>query len=149
MARSLLALIDLKTDRLIERFDPRLWFIRLLISAMFLESGFDKLFNWSRYEIEVASHHIPWPAAALLAAMLTEFFGSAALLTGVALAPALLALALYTLIINAVYFDFWNQTGLAAVVSRKEFLKNLAVAGGLLAYLVDALRDRFPSSARP
>ncbi|MGA9658536.1 MAG: DoxX family protein [Asticcacaulis sp.] len=128
------------TAQIIERFDHKLWLVRLLMAAMFLESAIDKILHWTRYVSEVNAHHIPFPEIALFMAASVELAGSAALLTGFALAPALLALAAYTLIINIFYFDFWNLPLPDAIMARKEFLKNLAVAGGLLAYMIDALR---------
>ena len=134
--------LNLYVARLADRFDHKLWLVRVLMAAMFLESAVDKMFNWSHYTTEVAAHHIPFPAFALVCATTVELAGSAALLFGVALAPALLALAAYTLIINFFYFDFWALPLPDAVGARKEFLKNLAVAGGLLAYMFDALTLR-------
>ncbi len=134
--------LNIYAARFVDRFDHKLWFVRVLMAAMFLESAVDKMLHWPQYMAEVAAHNIPLPPVALLAATLVELAGSAALLFGFALAPALLALAAYTLIVNFFYFDFWALPMPEAVMARKEFLKNLAVAGGLLAYMCDALIAR-------
>jgi hypothetical protein len=43
-------------------------------------------------------------------------------------------------VVSFFYFDFWNQIDVAAVMARKEFLKNIAVVGGLL--VVMAINNR-------
>ncbi len=139
MFKGILQQLNGNTARLIARFDHKLWFVRVLMAAMFLESAVDKIWHWSNYTAEVAAHHIPLPMVALSLAACVEVAGSAALLTGFALAPALLALAAYTICINFFYFDFWNLPMPEAIMARKEFLKNLAVAGGLIAYMIDAI----------
>jgi uncharacterized membrane protein YphA (DoxX/SURF4 family) len=65
-----------------------------------------------------------------------------ALLTGWAYVPALLAAAVYTLMINVFYFHFWDMPTPDAVGARKEFLKDLAVVGGLLALVKIHLQTR-------
>ncbi len=142
LARSRLDELNLYVARFADRFDHRFWLIRVLLALMFLESAIDKTLNWSHYTAEVAAHHVPFAGVALFCAGAVELIGSAALLFGFALAPALLALAAYTLTVNFIYFDFWAMPMPDAIMARKEFLKNLAVAGGLLAYMFDALNLR-------
>lgn len=105
---------------------------RILLSLMFIESCADKLMHWDFYVGEIAAKHIPFPPLALGAAALTEFVGSITLITGFGIRLGTFALAGYTFIVNFYYFDFWNQVDIAAIMARKEFLKNLAVVGGLL-----------------
>ena len=119
---------------LADRYDGGLWGVRILLAAMYVESCVDKILNWTTYLAEVRAHHIPWGTLSLALAALTEAAGAIALLTGFGLIPALVVLALYTVTINFFYFDFWNQPMPAAVMARKEFLKNFAVAGGILSY---------------
>lgn len=118
------------------------WPLRLLIAAMFLESGIDKVVNRSTYLADVAAHHIPLPAVSLTLVTLVELAGGIAVLFGVAVVPALVALGLYTLVVNFFYFDFWAQPMPGAVMTRKEFLKNLAVIGGLWIWALTAWKAR-------
>ena len=118
------------------------WPLRLLIAAMFLESGVDKVINRATYLADVAAHHIPLPAVSLTLVTLVELAGGVAGLFGVAVVPALIALGLYTLVVNLVYFDFWAQAMPGAVMARKEFLKNLAVVGGLWIWALTAWKAR-------
>ena len=111
-----------------------LWLPRLLIVWMFLESAFDKGKRFAYFTGEARLHNVPFPAAAIGAAALIELFGSVSLLTGHFVLLGLVTLSLYVLVLNFVYFAFWKFKGETAIADRKEFLKNLAVAGGLLAF---------------
>ena len=108
--------------------------IRLLMAAMFIESAVDKILHWQFYLLETTQQGIPFPALALGSAIGVEVLGSLALLTRVQLPLAALMLAGYVFVLNFFYFDFWHVSGQEAIGLRKEFLKNLAVVAGLLAF---------------
>lgn len=134
--------LDTKTALWLAQKPVLLWLPRLMLAAMYVESGVDKLLHWAAYVNEVAAHGIPLAPLSLALAVSVEILGSAALLAGVWLTPALLALAVYTLIVNFFYFDFWAMVDPASLMARKEFLKNIAVAGGLLSWLALTLHTR-------
>ena len=109
------------------------WIIaRLLLSAMFVESFIDKMLNWHMYMQQVADKGIPFPAAGLAIAAAVECFGSLTLITGRFMWAGAFVLAAYTFALGFIYFDFWHMDGLAAVLARKQFLKDFSVIGGLL-----------------
>ena len=113
---------------------------RILLAVMFIESCVDKFLHWDFYVQETAAKHIPFPSIALALAAITEFAGSISLLTGMGIFYAAFALAGYIFVVNFFYFDFWNQIDTPAIMARKEFLKNLAVIGGLM---FAAISNRF------
>jgi putative oxidoreductase len=114
--------------------DKIIWLARLLLASMFIESFLDKALHWNFYLSETSAKQILFPVFSLGAAVLVEFFGSLALLTGIGIRTLTIALAVYILVVNFYYFDFWNQADIAATMARKDFLKNLAVIGGLLVF---------------
>lgn len=116
-----------------------LWLPRLLIVWMFVESAIDKTRRFAYFTAEARQHNVPFPAAAIGLALVIEIAGSLSLLTGQFAAVALVGLSLYVLVLNFVYFAFWDFTGETAITDRKDFLKNLAVAGGLLALVQASL----------
>lgn len=116
-----------------------LWLPRLLIVWMFVESAFDKARRFTYFTAEARHHNIPYPSAAIGLALAVEIAGSISLLTGQFTLVALVGLSLYVLVLNFVYFAFWDFTGETAITDRKDFLKNLAVAGGLLALVQASL----------
>lgn len=134
--------LDTKTALWLVQKPVLLWLPRLMLAAMYVESGVDKLLHWTAYVNEAAAHGIPLAPLSLALAVSVEILGSAALLAGVCLTPALLALAVYTLIVNFFYFDFWAMAEPASLMARKAFLKNIAVAGGLLSWLALTLHTR-------
>jgi putative oxidoreductase len=105
---------------------------RIMLALMFIESAVDKLMRWDFFMAEVVQIGIPFGNLSLMAATATEILGALTLLSGFGMRLGSLALAFYTVIVSFFYFDFWNQVDLAAIMARKEFLKNIAVAGGLL-----------------
>ncbi len=117
-------------------YAPTLWIVRIAIALMFIESAVDKVLHWGHYLVETVTVGIPMPVVALGAAVLIEICGSLALLTGILVLPFLSALAFYTAAVNVFYFDFWTMTGPDAAMALKNFLKNIAVSGGIIAVLL-------------
>ena len=123
--------IDRAVAALVHR-DPGLLLLRIGLALMFIESAIDKALNYSIYVGDAAAAGVPFAQFAVLAALVVEVIGSLALVTRIATVPAFLLLAAYTIAVNVFYFDFWSMDGRDAVMARKEFLKNVAVASGIL-----------------
>jgi len=113
-----------------------IWLARILLALMFAESAIDKLLHRDKYRGEIVARGIPMATLCLSAAALLETAGAASLLTTWAMAWTLLPLIAYVVGVSCIYFDFWRHEGEEASMLRKEFLRNLAVAGGLLACLM-------------
>ena len=116
---------------------------RSLIAVIFLIGGIVKLAEPADTQGYIVMAGIPAPNLAYLCALLIEFGGGILLLLGYRARPIALALAGYC-VVTALIFHH-------AVSDQNElfhFLKNLAIAGGLLvlsefgagAYSLDALR---------
>lgn len=127
------------------------FYIRLLIAAMFVESCIDKALHWAGYTAQVVAVGMPLPTLSLAAAAATECLGSIALISGKCLQVGSLILAVYVCATGFVFFDFWNLQGPASVAARKEFLKGLAVAGGLLLLAItrDSLQSQPTTKGEP
>jgi putative oxidoreductase len=126
-------------------------FVRIFMALMFIESFIEKLLHWNHSLIDIAINNVPFPAISLTAATAIEIFGSICLLSGRCLRYGAIFLAAYVFILQFFYFDFWNHTGLGAVIERREFLKNMAVIAGLfLLALVDSAKQvRLSASTLP
>lgn len=100
---------------------------RVLLAAIFLLSGVGKLADPAGTAAYVASAGLPAPALAAWGAAILETLGGIALIAGFRTRIAALALAGFSLL-AAVFFhaQFGDQNQLI------HFLKNLAIAGGLL-----------------
>lgn len=103
---------------------------RLLVAALFLVSGFGKLQAPAGTMAFIAGAGIPLPMLAYVLALILELAGGSLLVLGLATRPIAAALCLFCLA-SAVVFH-------GAVGDQNQlfhFLKNLAVAGGLLQFV--------------
>lgn len=114
------------------RGDLALLLGRLLLAAIFLDSGVQKFGSLDGVASALATKGVPWPWFSALAAASLEVIGGVALVAGVMVAPSALALAAFTLVAGALFHGFWEVEGAARIGERIHFLKNLTIIGGLL-----------------
>jgi putative oxidoreductase len=100
---------------------------RLLLAAIFLLSGVNKLFAPGPTQAYIAAAGLPLPLVAYIVALVVEIGGGVLLVVGYRTREVALALALFT-VVAALGFhnNFAEQNQMI------HFLKNLAIAGGLL-----------------
>jgi len=107
------------------RFAPALG--RLLIAAIFLFSGFSKIAAPAMAQGYIASAGLPAPLLAYLIAVVVELGGGVLLVAGYQTRLAALALAVFSIAAAfGFHHDFADQNQMI------HFLKNIAIAGGLL-----------------
>lgn len=100
---------------------------RILIAVIFLISGFGKIAEPAATQGYIAAAGLPLPMAAYLIAVIVEAGGGLLLLVGYQTRFAALGLAVFTLAAAlGFHHDFVDQNQMI------HFLKNLAIAGGLL-----------------
>ena len=98
---------------------------RVLLSAIFISAGYNKIAGYDQTVQYMASHGLP--ALLAPAAIAVELGGGLAILFGIFARWAALALALFCLATALIFhFNFADQT------QAINFMKNLAMAGGLL-----------------
>jgi len=113
---------------LYQRYVPAL--ARLLMCVIFLVSGFSKVENFSGTEAGMREHGMTTATGVLLAiAIIIEIGGGLALLFGFRVRAASVVLFLYLIPTTLIFHNFWAHTD---PLARQEFLKNLAILGGLL-----------------
>jgi len=100
---------------------------RLLVSVIFLVSGFQKLLHFASTQAVIAQHGLPMARFCAAGATLIEIVGGLALVFGIKAKPAALVLAVYLV---PTTFLFHGHVGDPAMLTQ--FLKNLAIIGGLL-----------------
>lgn len=105
---------------------------RVLLALMFVLAGLSKLGGLEGVAGYIASKGLPMPSvlAALTAAL--EIVAGLALAVGFKARWAALALALFTLLASVIFHNFWGAPADQAYTQQLMFMKNLAVAGGLL-----------------
>ncbi|MGO8778390.1 MAG: DoxX family protein [Rhodomicrobium sp.] len=99
---------------------------RYLIAAIFLVSGIHKLITPTETQAYIAAAGLP-PVPAFWAAAAVEVIGGAFLALGIATRFAALFLAAFTLLAAAFFHSNFTDPN-----QFNHFMKNLAIAGGLL-----------------
>ena len=107
------------------RFCPLLG--RILIAALFLPEGFEKLTHYQGTVAFTQQHNLPAPAIAVGLAILVELGAALLVLVGYKTRIAAFAIAVFC-IVTAVAFhaDFGDP------MEKINFFKDIAIAGGLL-----------------
>ncbi len=126
---------------------------RILLAVLFIPAGVGKLMGFAGTVAYTASAGVPLPQVAVVLALLVEIIGGLALLLGWQTRWAALALAFFTLVASFFFHNFWALPAEQAGMQQLLFYKNVAVAGGLLAFAafgagglsVDARRPLAPS----
>lgn len=103
---------------------------RVLLAAIFLLSGAGKLAAWKATVAYTAAQGVP--AFLLAGATALELGGGLSLLTGYKLRWGTVALLVFLVPVTLVFHNFWAFQGEQQQLQLAMFLKNLAIAGGLL-----------------
>jgi putative oxidoreductase len=104
---------------------------RILLSSIFLMSGFGKVMDWSGTQAEMTDHGMVLVPLFLFGAIAFELGGGLSILLGLFARWGALVLFLYLIPTTLVFHDFWNYEGPAQKMQMINFMKNLAIMGGL------------------
>jgi len=123
---------------------------RFLLALIFVFSGWGKIAGFAGTVSYMASKGMPWPQVLLPGAILIELGGGLALMLGWKARWAALAMFLFCIPTTLIFHDFWALPPEQAQTQMINFLKNLALMGGLLyvvafgpgAFSVDGSRRR-------
>lgn len=105
---------------------------RILLSLIFIVAGFIKVGHWSGTAAGIAAKGIPLASAAAALAILAELGGGLLVLVGYRTRLVALLLAVYLVPITLLFHNFWAYQGANQQMQMANFLKNLAILGGLL-----------------
>lgn len=106
---------------------------RVMIAAIFILAGFEKLQHWNASALSMAQHGMSMIGPSLALAIMVEIGAGIALIIGFRTRLMALTLFMFTLVVSFVMHDFWTigDADLARV-EMQLFAKNMAIAGGLL-----------------
>lgn len=107
---------------------------RILLAWLFVPAGFGKIAGFSGTVGYAASVGLPLPEVGVALALLIELVGGLMLLVGFLARPAAGLLAFFTLVTSYFFHAYWSMPADQAMVQQLMFNKNLAIAGGLLAF---------------
>jgi len=112
---------------------PMLLGARILISAIFVQGALGKILGWEGQAAYMRSHGITHFVTPLLAAALViEAAGVLCVLSGFRVRAAAAVMCGYLVILSVLLHDFWAAPAASAGIMQTQFLKNMAIAGGLL-----------------
>ena len=105
---------------------------RILLAAIFILSGFGKITGFDGTVGYIASKGLPLPQLGAIAAIVVEFGGGLALLAGFKARWAAAAMAVFSVAAGVIFHNFWALPAEQVMIQQIMFMKNLAMAGGLL-----------------
>lgn len=105
---------------------------RLLLATIFLASGFSKLTDPASAISYMNSNGVPNADTLVYVAGIAELTGGIALAVGFLARVAALGLFVLLILISVYMHAFWNLEGADAKMQLVQFMKNLAIMGGLL-----------------
>jgi len=112
--------------------DAAALFGRIVMSVIFITSGFGKLMGFAETEHMIESKGVPLPEIAAVIAVLIELGGGLALLFGWKTRWAALAFVLFLVVITPIFHGFWAMEGAERHANEINFMKNLTILGGFL-----------------
>lgn len=105
---------------------------RVLIGAIFLLSGFAKLSDTAGAIGHMQSVGIPAPHVLVYIVGYAEILGGLAVISGFLARVGAIGLVVFLVITTFTFHAFWNYEGQQMIQQNVQFMKNLAVMGGLL-----------------
>lgn len=105
---------------------------RLMLAVLFLPAGLSKIGGFAGTAGYIASKGLPLPEVGAAIAIAVEVLGGLALILGFGTRWAALILAIFTVVAGVFFHNFWAMPADQQTVQQIMFMKNIAVAGGLL-----------------
>ena len=105
---------------------------RLLLALLFLPAGLSKIGGFAGTAGYIASKGLPLPEVGAAIAIAVEVLGGLALILGFGTRWAALILAAFTVVAGVIFHNFWALPAEQQTIQQIMFMKNIAVAGGLL-----------------
>ncbi|MFZ5508677.1 MAG: DoxX family protein [Pseudomonadota bacterium] len=108
---------------------------RILLALIFVWSGFGKVVGFEGTVGYIGSKGLPAAQLLAVAAIIIELGGGIALILGWLARWAAAALAVFTLLAAFLFHNYWAVPAEQVMMQQIQFMKNLAITGGLLMVL--------------
>jgi putative oxidoreductase len=105
---------------------------RVLLSTIFLVSGLGKLAHWKDTEALIAGRGLPAASLLLVGAVVFELTGGLCVISGFKVRAGAVILLVVLTLATLFFHNFWTYPEAARQAQIVQFMKNLAIAGGLL-----------------
>ena len=107
---------------------------RVLLAILFVPAGFSKITGFAGTVGYISSVGLPLPAVGAGLAILVELGFGLLLLVGFKTRWVAFVLALFTLAAAVFFHNYWAMPADKAFINQLMFMKNVAIAGGLLGF---------------
>jgi len=107
---------------------------RIFLAALFIPAGFSKIAGFAGTAGYIASVGLPMPQVGAAIAIVVELGLGILLLVGFKTRLAALLIALFTLAAALFFHNYWSMPADKVMINQLMFWKNIAIAGGLLAF---------------
>ena len=107
---------------------------RILIALLFVPAGWGKIAGFAGTVGYISSKGVPLPEVCAALAIAAELGLGLLLLVGWQARWAALGLAVFTFVISFIFHNYWAVPEAQVMAQRLNFFKNMAIAGGLLAF---------------
>lgn len=108
---------------------------RILLAAMFILSGFDKLTGFEETVGYISRVGLPLPQVQAALTVLVELGGGILLIIGWKTRWAALAFIVFVLVVTPIFHNFWAVPPEQMMDQQIHFLKNVSILGGMLLLL--------------
>ena len=105
---------------------------RVALALIFVISGFRKITTVAATSGYIASKGLPMPDALAVAAIVIELGAGLLLIIGWKTRWAALLIAFFLIVITPIFHAFWSVPADQMMMQQSQFLKNLAILGGML-----------------
>jgi putative oxidoreductase len=105
---------------------------RLIMSWIFLSSGFGKLADVAAFSTVLAKRGVPAPSFMGWLGAIVEFGGGVLILLGIKIRYAAILMILFVIVATLISHRYWEFTGEALGAQRTNFWKNVTIVGGFL-----------------
>ena len=105
---------------------------RALLATIFVISGYNKLTGFNDLVTTLAKQGLPLPQVAAFGTIAIELVGGILLLVGFKARWTALVMALFLVPATLMFHRYWSFEGAQRAGQKINFLKNLAIMGGLL-----------------
>jgi putative oxidoreductase len=106
---------------------------RVLMALLFVPAGFSKIAGFAGTAGYIGSMGLPLPELGAVIAIVVELGLGLALLVGFQTRIAALVIAVFTVAAGVIFHAYWSMPAEQVMINQIMFMKNIAIAGGLLA----------------
>lgn len=106
---------------------------RVLMALLFVPAGFSKIAGFAGTAGYIGSVGLPFPQLGAVIAIAVELGLGLALLVGFKTRISALVIAVFTVAAGVFFHAYWSMPAEQVMINQIMFMKNIAIAGGLLA----------------